>query len=144
MACSWWSPEMDAVDRLLVRSAWALSLAAFLGAVVAVGLLLAPAGEVARPEVGRPEAQRVEVRMKEFKFEPARLEVQAGRVELVLRNEGVIPHDFVLPALGVKTEYIAVKKEQVVVLDLKPGTYPFECTVGGHKEAGMHGTLVVR
>lgn len=81
--------------------------------------------------------------MKEFKFEPARVEVQAGRVELVLRNEGVIPHDFAIPALGVKTEYIAAKKEQVVV-DLKPGTYPFECTVGGHKQAGMHGTLVVR
>jgi uncharacterized cupredoxin-like copper-binding protein len=135
---------MDTVDRLLVRSAGWLSLAAFLGVVAAVWLLLAPAREAARPEAARPAAQRVELRMKEFKFEPAQVEVQAGRVELVLRNEGVIPHDFAVPALGVKTEYIAAKKEQVLVLDLKPGTYPFECTVGGHKQAGMHGTLVVR
>ncbi len=136
---------MDATDRLLVRSAWWLSLAAFVGVAGAVLLLLrAPGGEVARPEAAQPAVQRVEVRMREFKFEPARLEVQAGRVELVLRNEGVIPHDFAIPALGVKTEYIAVKKEKVVVLEAKPGTYPFECTVGGHKQAGMHGTLVVR
>ncbi|MCS7234489.1 MAG: cupredoxin domain-containing protein [Armatimonadetes bacterium] len=82
--------------------------------------------------------------MREFKFEPAQLEVRAGRVELVLRNEGLIPHDLAIPALGVKTEYIAAKKAKVLVLDLKPGTYSFECTVGGHKQAGMHGTLVVR
>jgi uncharacterized cupredoxin-like copper-binding protein len=135
---------MDATDRLLVRSAWWLSLAAFLGVVGAVwGLLRSPA-EVAQKEAGQPAVQRVELRMREFKFEPAQVEVRAGRVELVLRNEGVIPHDFAIPALGVKTEYIAVKKDKVVVLDLKPGTYPFECTVGGHKQAGMHGTLVVR
>lgn len=136
---------MDATDRLLIRSAWWLSLAAFVGVAGAVLLLLrAPGGEGARPEAAQPAVQRVEVRMREFKFEPARLEVQAGRVELVLRNDGVIPHDFAIPALGVKTEYIAVKKEKVVVLEVKPGTYPFECTVGGHKQAGMHGTLVVR
>lgn len=136
---------MDATDRLLIRSAWWLSLAAFVGVAGAVLLLLrASGGEGARPEAAQPAVQRVEVRMREFKFEPARLEVQAGRVELVLRNDGVIPHDFAIPALGVKTEYIAVKKEKVVVLEVKPGTYPFECTVGGHKQAGMHGTLVVR
>ncbi|MCL6498731.1 MAG: cupredoxin domain-containing protein [Firmicutes bacterium] len=136
---------MDATDRLLIRSAWWLSLAAFVGVAGAVLLLLrAPGNEGARPEAGRPAVQRVEVRLREFRFEPARVEVQAGRVELVLRNDGVIPHDFAIPALGVKTEYIAAKKETVVVLEAKPGTYPFECTVGGHKQAGMHGTLVVR
>ncbi len=136
--------DMDPVDRLLVRSAWWLSALAFVGVAGAVLLLLRPAREVAQQEAARPAVQRVEVRMREFKFEPAQLEVQAGRVELVLRNEGVIPHDFAIPALKVKTEYIPAKKEQVLVVDLKPGTYPFECTVGGHKQAGMHGTLVVR
>jgi uncharacterized cupredoxin-like copper-binding protein len=136
---------MDALDRLFVRTAWWLSLAAFLGAAAAVWLLVrSPGAEGTRPEAAAPAVQRVEVRMREFKFEPARLEVQAGRVQLVLRNDGVIPHDFAIPALGVKTEYIAVKKEQVVELNLRPGTYSFECTVGGHKQAGMHGTLVVR
>ncbi len=135
--------ELDPVDRLLIRSAWWLSALAFVGMAGAV-LLLRPAAEVAQREAARPAVQRVEVWMREFKFEPAQLEVQAGRVELVLRNEGVIPHDFAVPALKAKTEYIAAKKEQVLVLDLKPGTYPFECTIGGHKQAGMHGTLVVR
>ena len=29
-------------------------------------------------------------------------------------------------------------------VDLKPGTYHYYCTIPGHREAGMEGTLVVK
>lgn len=136
---------MESLDRLLVRSTWWLSLATFVGVVAAVWLLArAPSEEAAVGRAGRPSPQRVEVRMVEFRFEPSRIEVGAGQVQLVIRNEGAIPHDFVIPALGVKTSYVPAKKEEVLTVDLKPGTYAVECTVGGHKQAGMQGTLVVR
>jgi uncharacterized cupredoxin-like copper-binding protein len=40
------------------------------------------------------------VTSREFRFEPARLEVPAGRVVLVIRNEGLVSHDFAIPGLG--------------------------------------------
>ncbi len=135
---------MERFDRLLVQSTWWLSLAAFVGTVAAVWLMAVPSEKGAMEEAARTPTQRLEVRMKEFRFEPSRIEVQAGRVQLVLRNEGVIPHDFAVPALGVKSSLVGAKKEEVLTLDLKPGTYEVECTVGGHKEAGMRATLVVR
>ncbi len=137
---------MEGFDRLLVRYTWVVGVLTLVGVVVAVVQLnLQQAQTTALPAVQpAPAVQRVEVTMREFKFEPARFEVPAGRVVLVIRNEGLIPHDLSIPGLGKKTEYIAPKQEATLELDLRPGSYPFECTVSGHKEAGMVGTLVVR
>ena len=41
------------------------------------------------------------------------------------------------------SEPIAEGKNSVSA-DLEPGTYTFLCTVPGHAEAGMEGTLVVK
>ena len=41
------------------------------------------------------------------------------------------------------TELVANGKAVATIGDLKPGTYTFYCTVPGHREAGMEGTLTV-
>jgi uncharacterized cupredoxin-like copper-binding protein len=33
---------------------------------------------------------------------------------------------------------------KTLMLNLKPGTYKFYCSVPGHRQAGMEGTLVVK
>ncbi|MCS7236610.1 MAG: cupredoxin domain-containing protein [Armatimonadota bacterium] len=109
-----------------------------------LGAALVVAGTVAVALAGTAPAV-VKVTAKEFAFEPRELKVKAGQpVKLVLENKGVIEHDIVLEKLGVKTAVIPPGKSVEVTFTPKAkGRYPVVCSVPGHKEAGMTGTLVV-
>ncbi|HET7234875.1 MAG TPA: cupredoxin domain-containing protein [Actinomycetota bacterium] len=77
----------------------------------------------------------------EFKFDPATLSVPADEeitVELV--NGGTIEHDFTLDEASV---LIAVPATETgsASFSVPAGTYTFYCSVPGHREAGMEGTL---
>ena len=69
-----------------------------------------------------------------------------GKYTFVVRDEANI-NNFTLNGPGVKnktitgTSFVGTKS---VVLTLKKGTYTFYCTVPGHREAGMEGTLTVK
>jgi uncharacterized cupredoxin-like copper-binding protein len=71
----------------------------------------------------------------------------AGKVTLNFTNPQAIPHDVdVEDAEGGdvgKTELVAEGSDSVE-LNLKPGTYTFFCSVPGHRDAGMEGTLTVK
>jgi uncharacterized cupredoxin-like copper-binding protein len=70
---------------------------------------------------------------------------KAGRVTIVFKNPSSLQHD-VRIEVGEK-EYGGTKKiargTTSVVLTLKKGTYHFYCSVPGHEDAGMSGTLIV-
>lgn len=91
-------------------------------------------------------ATKVSADATEFAFTPAALEATAGQaLEVTLVNKGTIEHDFSIDALGLKV-YAAVGKTATGTTDkaLTAGTYEFYCSIAGHKEAGMHGTLTVK
>jgi plastocyanin len=72
---------------------------------------------------------------------------KAGKVEVKFDNPQSLTHDVAIEdssgaTIG-KTELIADGSDSTTV-DLKPGTYTFFCTVPGHREAGMEGTLTVK
>jgi plastocyanin len=71
---------------------------------------------------------------------------KAGKVTVNFTNPQPLTHDVAIEdssgkTIG-KTELIAEGSDSAVV-DLKPGEYTFYCTVPGHREAGMEGTLTV-
>ena len=115
-----------------------------------------------------PRTQEVSLTAVDMAFQPDALEVTAGRlVRLTMVNEGALDHDFSILEIPMETMgatavampghemgamtvepqlHMAVTMGMSNTIEFtptKPGTYEFFCTVPGHKEAGMHGTLVV-
>ena len=51
-------------------------------------------------------------------------------------------HDFTIDALDVQLTAQPGKTAEATVT-LKPGTYKSYCSIAGHRQSGMHGTLTV-
>lgn len=73
------------------------------------------------------------------------IEVPEGAIEVTLQNIGAAPHTFTVDeAVGDTTEVFANGGETATgTLQLFAGTYTFYCSIPGHRQAGMFGTLVV-
>ena len=72
---------------------------------------------------------------------------KAGTVTVDFDNKQALQHDVAIAdssgkVLG-QTDLVSSGTAATTV-DLQPGTYTFYCTVPGHKEAGMQGTLTVK
>jgi plastocyanin len=72
---------------------------------------------------------------------------KAGKVTIDFNNPQGLTHDVAIEdesgeTVG-KTELIAESSTSTTV-NLKPGTYHYYCTIPGHREAGMEGTLTVK
>jgi plastocyanin len=72
---------------------------------------------------------------------------KAGTVTVDFKNPQQLTHDVAIESSSGKevgaTELIAAGSDSTTV-NLKPGTYHYFCTVPGHREAGMEGTLTVK
>jgi len=115
--------------------------------------------------------QEFTVAAKEFTFTPATLNVSAGQPVIIsLQNTGAVEHDWSVHEIEISGEakssgetsgsghmmggmgdepklHVAASaggKATLTFTPSKPGTYEFYCTVAGHKEAGMIGTLTVK
>jgi len=84
-------------------------------------------------------ATKVDVSETEFKITFAQMPTAAGSYDFVVKNDGKVPHDFVVNGNGVneKTKLLNPGESETLSVDLKPGTYDVFCSVPGHKQAGM-------
>jgi plastocyanin len=71
---------------------------------------------------------------------------EAGEVTVDFTNDSTVPHDVDIEDEGgevvLETEVISEDSESASA-NLSAGEYKFYCSVPGHREAGMEGTLVV-
>jgi len=82
---------------------------------------------------------------QQLAFDKKSLRAEAGSVTITMMNPSSIPHNVAIKGNGVdeKGEVVQSDGESTVTADLEPGTYTFYCSVAGHEDAGMKGTLTV-
>jgi len=102
----------------------------------------APASEGAGGSVkleANPEGQ--------LEYNTKSLSAKAGKVSVDFTNSSSLPHNVTIESSGGEqvgaTPTFAGGSKSVSV-NLKPGTYKFFCSVPGHRQAGMEGTLTVK
>lgn len=83
----------------------------------------------------------------ELAYTTTSMTAKAGEVTVEFNNPQALTHDVAIENSNgeevAATELIADGSDTTTV-DLKPGTYTYFCTVPGHREAGMEGTLTVK
>ncbi len=93
-------------------------------------------------------SQRVSIKADEFFFEPKEVTVKPGKVVFVVKNEGVIEHNFIIETSDRKKvaeiPNLKPQESEDVEVNLRAGNYTFVCTLPGHREAGMVGKLTVK
>jgi plastocyanin len=84
----------------------------------------------------------------ELAYTTKSLTAKAGNVTVDFKNPQALTHDVAIESSSGKvvgkTELIAEGASTATIENLKPGTYTYFCTVPGHREAGMEGTLTVK
>jgi plastocyanin len=79
-------------------------------------------------------------------FEPSKLTAKAGSVTIDYDNPSPVDHSIAIEGGGetLDESEIAADTTLTASADLEPGRFVYYCTVPGHREAGMVGTLTVK
>jgi uncharacterized cupredoxin-like copper-binding protein len=78
-------------------------------------------------------------------YNTRQLSAKAGKVTITMTNMSQLEHNVTVAqgttVLGATPTFVGGSR--ALTLDLKAGTYTFYCSVPGHRQAGMEGTLTV-
>lgn len=97
-----------------------------------------------------PDASKIRIKAapEGLAYTTDHVESEAGETLLRFENPQTTPHDVDLEDADgnpvADMELIGGGYADVPIDDLRPGEYTFYCSVPGHREAGMEGTLTVR
>lgn len=100
----------------------------------------APSGPAQTLKLTSPASGAIE-------FMPTSLQAKAGTVTIDYTNPSSVPHSVAIEDSGAQTlnaSQVGVNGDFKSTADLAAGTYTYYCTVEGHREAGMQGTLTVK
>lgn len=82
----------------------------------------------------------------QLRYGTSRLTANAGKVTVHFTNKSPVAHNVTIErgATTIAATSTITGATATVTANLSPGTYTFFCSVDGHRQAGMHGTLTVR
>jgi plastocyanin len=105
------------------------------------------AAEAEGGSAGSASALAIETASSGLAYTSTSATAKAGMVTVDFTNGQPVPHDVAIEnaegeVIG-QTETTAEGSDSTEV-ELEPGTYTFFCTVPGHRDAGMEGTLTVK
>jgi uncharacterized cupredoxin-like copper-binding protein len=116
--------------------------------VAAVSLALLAAELPVATGAGTPTATTaasttVTVKATEFKYTLSKSTVSRGTVTFKIKNAGHLQHDFKIN--GKKSKMLSPGASATLTVSFpKAGKFSYVCTVSGHAQAGMKGTLTVK
>jgi uncharacterized cupredoxin-like copper-binding protein len=138
---------------MLFKGQQAQDVAAYVGAVVSrpgqdTGALASAVAQVnQKPAVEKNGTVEIDADPTgQLKFLASSASATAGKVTLRMKNMSSTPHDIAISGAGVSEigPIVANGGASTVSANLKPGKYTFFCSVPGHRQAGMVGTLTVK
>jgi uncharacterized cupredoxin-like copper-binding protein len=85
-------------------------------------------------------------RSGQLRFDKKTLDASAGKVTIVMKNPAPLSHNVSIEGSGVNAmgQTVGQGGTSTVNANLEPGRYTFYCSVPGHREGGMVGTLTVK
>jgi plastocyanin len=94
---------------------------------------------------GITASEKITVEGNEYAFIPSTIILKKGQTaEITFKNTGKFPHNLSIADLGIKSKTIKPGEEDIFTLTPdKTGQFGFICTVPGHADKGMKGTLTV-
>jgi uncharacterized cupredoxin-like copper-binding protein len=151
---------------LLLGAVFAVPVMPSAGVAVAHDAKSFSAGQPGDP---KRSARVITVTMKEgdgkMSYAPDRIEVRKGeQIRFVLKNDGELDHEFLLATTKENLKHAEVMKKypdmehdepngkrlqpkgksEILWRFTKTGEFEFSCLIPGHREAGMHGKIIVK
>ena len=129
----------------LLQATMGLALVIALGYAVAVWAMTGkPNDAEAAPAAvaAQTSAAAVTVTASEFRFVLSRSSVPQGTTTFTVVNDGKLAHNFWIA--GKSTPQVPPGSRVKLTVDLTAGKHLYLCTVPGHANAGMKGTLTVQ
>lgn len=103
-------------------------------------------GQAPAPDNASNAATEFNVEMVDIAFAETELTVPANTdITINLTNTGAATHNFTITELNVASSDLGGGQSEPLTFNTgAPGTYQYFCSIPGHKEAGMVGTLTVQ
>lgn len=99
--------------------------------------------EITFEKTAAGQVREITVTASNFNFNPSTIQVKSGeKVKIIFKSQEGI-HNLAFKELGIGTKTIGSGEDSLEFTAPNPGSYAFSCSVPGHAEAGMKGSLIV-